>query len=386
MWPYWVIFLVPAFAASVSPGSGLQDSFPSPHRNQPALSWGMIWLSTVLLIGLRDEVGGDWGNYFRYLSGVAGRDLEDVIQMGDPGYQVLNWVSVQMDWGIYGVNLMCGVFFATGLVVFCRRQRLPWVALAVAVPYMLIVVAMGYSRQGVALGIAMLGQTALGGGSTVWFVLWVVLAATFHKSAVFLIPVAALASGQNRLWTAIWVGLTVYMAYTLMLQKEASALYTNYIEAQIQSDGTLIRLLMNAIPAVVYLKWQDRFQFPGAERRLWTWFSILSLCFLGVFFFSSFSTAIDRVALYMLPLQMAVFARLPIALSRRDRNQRSVPDVPAFVARHDYDLELTGIIVVAIIIYYGVIQFIWLNFGNYSSHWIPYKMVNIDLAGPLAFG
>ena len=93
-----------------------------------------------------------------------------------------------MDWGIYGVNLMCGVFFATGLVVFCRHQRLPWLALAVSVPYMLIVVAMGYSRQGVALGIAMLGLTALGRGSTLWFILWVVFAATFHKSAVFLHP------------------------------------------------------------------------------------------------------------------------------------------------------------------------------------------------------
>jgi hypothetical protein len=244
---------------------------------------------------------------------------------------------------------------------------------------------MGYSRQGVALGIAMLGLTALGGGSTLRFVLWVVLATTFHKSAIFLIPVAALASGKNRLWTALWVGLTAYIAYTLMVEKEASALYTNYIDAQFQSDGTFIRLLMNAIPATMYLKWRDRFQFPSAERRLWTWFSILSLVFLGVFFFSSFSTAIDRVALYMLPLQMAVFARLPIALSQRGSDERSACDFPAFVAKYDYDLELLGVTVSAIILYYGLIQFIWLNFGNYSSKWIPYTMVNIGLTGPRAF-
>jgi hypothetical protein len=370
------MFLVPACAATLSPRSGLQDTFASPHRNELVLSWSMIWLSTVALIGLRDEVGGDWGNYFRYLSDVAGRDLKDVVLMKDPGYEVLNWISVQMDWGIYGVNLMCGVFFATGLVFFCRRQDLPWVALAVAIPYMLIVVAMGYSRQGVALGIAMLGLTALGRGSTVWFVLWVVLAATFHKSAVFLLPVAALASGRNRLWTMIWVGLMVYLAYTLMVEKEAAAMYKNYIESQYQSDGTLIRLLMNAIPAVVYLKWRDRFQFSGAERRLWTWLSILSLAFLGLFFFSSFSTAIDRIALYLLPLQMAVFSRLPYALSRRQSESAADEGALCSSSRnsHSYDREVMHLVQMYIIIYYGAVQFIWLNFSNYSSKWLPYRV------------
>ncbi len=383
MWPYWVMFLVPAFAAGLSPASRLQDGFSHSDRGQPALPWGAIWIATALLIGLRDEVGGDWGNYFRYLSAVTGRDLDDVIQMGEPGYQIFNWISSQMDWGIYGVNLMCGVFFATGLVVFCRCQRLPWLALAVSVPYMLIVVAMGYSRQGVALGIAMLGLTALSRGSTLWFVFWVVLAATFHKSAVFLIPVAALASAKNRLWTIIWVGLTVYLAYTLMIEKEAAGLYTNYIEAHIQSDGALIRLIMNAVPALLYLKWRDRFEFPDAEERLWTWFSILSLGFLTLFFVSSFSTAIDRVALYMLPLQMAVFSRLPVALAKRYSGHdpvsalltsESVPSLRTTLVGRDYDLELRGHIVVVTIIYYGFVQFVWLNFGNYSSDWIPYRI------------
>ncbi len=311
------------------------------------LAWGAIWLITALLIGLRDEVGGDWGNYFRYLYGVAGRDLEDAIQIGDPGYQVFNWVSVQIDWGIYGVNLMCGVFFATGLVVFCRHQSLPWLALAVSVPYMLIVVAMGYSRQGVALGIAMLGLTALGRGSTLWFVLWVVLAATFHKSAVFLLPVAALASGQNKLWTIIWSGLTIYAAYTLLVEKEASALYTNYVTSDYQSDGTLIRLFMNAIPAVLYLRWRDRFDFPDYARRLWTWFAILSLGFLGLFFVSSFSTALDRIALYLLPLQLAVFARLPQAFSRRQSDgaaDATIQRFPSLKPIYTYDNNLMTMI------------------------------------------
>ena len=93
---------------------------------------------------------------------------------------------------------MAGGIFAIGLVFFCRNLPRPWLALAVAVPYLVIVVAMGYTRQGVALGLAMLGLVALGKKGTGWFVFWVMLAATFHKTAVLLLPLAALAAAHNR--------------------------------------------------------------------------------------------------------------------------------------------------------------------------------------------
>ena len=67
------------------------------------------------------------------------------------------------------------------MVVFCLTQPRPWLALLIAVPYLVTVVAMGYTRQGVAIGIAMMGISALMGGGVFRFVLWVALAATFHK-------------------------------------------------------------------------------------------------------------------------------------------------------------------------------------------------------------
>jgi hypothetical protein len=61
-------------------------------------------------------------------------------------------------WGaVYVVNFVYGATLAAGTVAFFRRQPWPWLALLVAVPDMLIVVGMGYSRQGFALGCALLG-------------------------------------------------------------------------------------------------------------------------------------------------------------------------------------------------------------------------------------
>jgi EpsG family len=356
MWPYWLMFLVPAVTSlcSRSRRSRIEDGA---RAGGSFFSWLFVWLATTMLVGLRSDVGGDWTNYFQYLDDVAGRDLSQILVKNDPGYLVLNWLSTQIDCGIYGVNLMCGALFATGLVMFCRRQALPWLGLAVAIPYMVIVVAMGYSRQGVALGIAMLGLNALENKSALWFVVWVTVAATFHISALLLMPIAALASTQNRFWAAIWVGLTFGIAYKLMLEKEVGALYTNYVQTQYQSDGALVRLLMNAIPAVIYLKWRVRFQFSEPATRLWTWFAVLSLVFLGLFVISSSTTAVDRVALYLLPLQIVVFARLPFLMSAVGASKSN--------AIHAQ---------LGVLSYYAAVQFVWLNFGSFSSAWIPYRI------------
>lgn len=196
MWPYWAMFLLPSLAAlltSRSEGSTGGNLRPAGQ----AIVWAPVWLLLTLLVGYRFQVGGDWGSYILYLAIVDGLDFAEVLKKEEPAYQLLNWLSIQMDWGIFGVNLIGGAIFAFGLVAFCRRQPRPWLALAVAIPYLVIVVGMGYSRQGIALGLAMLGLVALGNRSILKFVTWVSLAALFHKSAVLLLPISALASTRN---------------------------------------------------------------------------------------------------------------------------------------------------------------------------------------------
>jgi hypothetical protein len=370
MWPYWLMFLVPAWSALSSVDGPAMGAVRRPRGF--AFSWALTWLVATLLIGFREEVGGDWGNYFDYLFKAAGLGIVDVLRESEPGYLLLNWISAQMDWGIYGVNVICGALFATGLIALCRRQPLPWLALAVAVPYLLIVVAMGYSRQGVALGLAMLGLVALGDGSTVRFVALTTLAATFHKSAVLLLPIAALAATRNRYWTLLWVGLVAAVAYKLMLENDVENLYTNYVQAESQSSGTLPRLLMNGLPAAAFFVWRSRFRFSESDARLWTWFAILSFVLLGLFVVSPSTTAVDRIALYLLPLQLVVFSHLPLAL-----NETKSPEVTtnrAVSGEPTLNRKNVMIVVAAILAYYAAELFVWLNFGANSFSWIPYQL------------
>ncbi len=80
-------------------------------------------------------------------------------------------------------------------------------------PYLVVVVAMGYSRQGVAIGLGFFALLALGERDTLKFVLFVALAAAFHKTAVVLVPIAFLARTRHKLCAAVWVGTTGVLLY-----------------------------------------------------------------------------------------------------------------------------------------------------------------------------
>ena len=353
MWPYWVMFAIPAFAALA-----MERKSVKMHLVRLDNEWMSVIIVMTLLIGYRYQVGGDWGNYLPMLDTVMGERLSDVLLMGDPGYQVINWFSSEMRWGIFGVNLMGGAIFSTGLVLFCLSLPRPWLALAVSVPYLVIVLGMGYSRQGIALGFAMLGMVALERGKTYWFVFSGVLGATVHKSAVLLLPIPALAVSRNRYWTATWVGAIAVLAYKLLLEESTETLYQNYVEAEYQSSGALVRLLMNVLPAMILLGWRNKFPFVGTERKLWQWFAYISLALFGILMVSPSSTAVDRVALYMLPLQLVVFSNFPEVFGNPRRGNAAL--------------------VAAVLLYYAAVEFVWLNYADNAGGWIPYRFYPLE--------
>lgn len=356
MWPYFLFFTTLAVLA-VFPRAKPGQSAGAQQEN--AL-WAAAWLALVLFVGLRHEVGGDRSHYLKYLERVQFTPLLEVLALPDPGFYLVNWICDRLGWDILGVNLFSAIVLASGVIIFARGLSRPWLALVVAVPYLVIVVGMGYVRQGMALALTMIGLRALSGGSTVRFVVWVLIGATFHKTAILLLPIAILANTRNRYWTAVWVAAVCGLAYVLMLEDAVEGLYENYIEAEYQSEGALVRLLMNALPAALYLLFRRRFSFGRGEASLWRWFSIISLALLAVLLVSPSTTAVDRIALYMIPLQLVVFSELPTLLgSRRSGNQGWVT---------------------AVVGYYLVVQLVWFNFATHSSYWVPYQVYPLAVA------
>jgi hypothetical protein len=348
MIPYWILFSIPAWLAltihrPVQSGSGRWNAH-----------WKWMFFILVFMIGLRYDVGGDWINYLENIKLYTYKTFTEALTFDEPAYGLLNWIGVKYEWGVYFVNIVCAVLFSWGLIVFSRRQPRAWLAMTVAVPYLVIVVAMGYSRQGVAVGLAMLGLAALSERRLLRFALLIVLAVAFHKSAVILMPLAALASSKKKLFTFMWVALISLLLYRSFVESSIEALQINYLEAEYQSSGASVRIFMNAVPAALFLLFRRRFQLSRDEQNFWTWLSLIALGFVVLVQISPSSTAVDRVALYMIPLQLFVLSRLPEVLGSSSGKGNDGW-------------------VIAVVLYSALIQFVWLFFAIHAFAWLPYQ-------------
>ena len=343
MIPYWLLFSYFAI------GSFLENPKRSADvRTYPLIAFGVAVIA--LLIGLRFEVGADWPTYEFMFSYARHADLGRMIEVGDPAYQFLNWAVYQLGAEIWLVNLFCGAIFAWGLSRFAQVQTHPWLALLVAIPYMVVVVAMGYSRQAVALCILMAGLASiLRGGSLLRFALYVTVAALFHKTAVVAFPLVVLASNRNRVLNLLLGVAASLLFYDMFLGDSMEQFVENYIEAEYSSQGAAIRVVMSLVPATLFFLFRKSLRFSPDEDLIWRNFSLAAFGLLALLLVLPSSTAVDRRALYIMPLQLAVLSRIPGTVMS----------------------QLPG--KVTIIAYSFAVQFVWLNYAAHAEYWVPYK-------------
>jgi hypothetical protein len=339
---YWLLFA--CFAA----GALLRPEAPERKNTSVALLAGsaLVWLA----IGLRYKVGADWETYkFLYsYAGVAG--LRRVLTFGDPGYQLLSWTIHQTGAEIWALNLICSLIFTWGLYRFARVQPDPWLAFVVATPYLIIVVAMGYTRQAMAIGVLMAGLASLNRGAPVLkFAIYVAVAALFHKTAVIVLPLVVFAGRRNKILNALAGIASSILLYDLLLAQSVGGFVRNYIEAEYSSQGAAIRVVMNLVPAILFLIFRTRLRFDPEQANIWRYFSLASLVMPVLLLTLPSSTAVDRMALYLIPLQIAVLPRLQY-LFRSPQAGRAV-----------------------IILYSAAVMFTWLNFAVHARYWVPYR-------------
>jgi len=340
---YWLMFAFFAVGALLSRG-------PLERKGTSvALLAGAVLV--CLAIGLRYKVGADWQTYKILYSYGGVASLGRMLSFGDPGYQLLSWFIRRTGAEIWALNLICSLIFTWGLYRFARAQPDPWLAFVVAVPYLIIVVAMGYTRQAVAIGILMAGLASLKrGGSVVRFSLYAAAAALFHKTAVIVLPLVIFAGRRNRFLNVLAGIASCVLLYDLLLAKSVEGFVRNYIEAEYSSQGAAIRVAMNLVPAILFLTFRKRLQFEEVEANVWQFFSLASLLMPVLLFILPSSTAVDRMALYLIPLQIAVLPRAQYLFQRRGFG-RSVT-----------------------VTYSALVLFTWLNFATHARYWVPYHV------------
>lgn len=354
MLPYWLIFVVFAIGALMANRRVIAAGPDGYHvQNTSSLPLVAAAMIPLVLMGFRYEVGADWYNYERIFDYIRYSKFWNAITTTEPAYGLLNWIAAQNDIGIWLVNLVCAAIFIFGLVRFAQQQPNPWLTVLIAVPYLIIVVGMGYTRQGTAIGCVMLGLMSLSKGSFFRFVLWIGAAAMFHRSALVLIPLVGLAYSRDRLQTSVLVLASLLVGYFFVLPSAMENYSASYLENAYEAQGAGIRMAMNALPAAIFLLFSTRFGLNPVERKVWRMFAFAAFGCVALFFLLESSTIADRLGLYLIPLQLLVFSRLPHAFGSQG--------YPSYA------------FVIAGVGYSSAVQFVWLNYAEHASAWLPYK-------------
>ncbi|HCK04268.1 MAG TPA: hypothetical protein DHV86_05855 [Methylophilaceae bacterium] len=338
---YALIFLLPAMMsiANIQLDSQLSK-----------FSFYLFCFFLIIFVGLRFENGVDWWNYLIFQRAYEDMSFAEVFSEQDPGYGLLNWLSYKLfDGSIFFVNFLSAFFFIAGLAIFCKEMPSPWLAMAISVSFLVIVMGMNYTRQSAALGFALIALTSLFKQRKVMFFLYIALAISFHKSAIVLLPLA-LFGLNNR--------LIVFVAMIFFAPLFYYAFISSFVEAQINlylggggmdSSGAYVRVSLSFTASIFYLLFRKELNLPINIR---TTFDVIagmnSFLFLMLFIFPS-TTVIDRFALFFTPMQIFIFSTLPYIF-------RPFP--------------LSALIILMV---YGAQLFIWLSYSYYAPLWIPYN-------------
>lgn len=341
---YWSLYAVPAFAALFE-----KTLF---HRNSlhPIL---LFFLCLLVIMAFRQS-GGDFYTYNLMIQQFLEEDLSTWLTLTDHAYGFLNWLSIQAGWGIYGVNFFCALIFLFGLYRYTSDEPRPWLLVAAAIPYFVIVAAIGYTRQGTAAGLLMLALTYIQRGSALKATASIILAVGFHSTALIAAPLLYYALSKMRNLKLILIPLflaSLYGGYSATSER-LEFMADVYLESDhYQSSGAVQRAFITAVAAVAFFLYRKRWRYLFDDGQTYFFVALLALALFPLSFFQS--TVADRIGLYLLPFQVLVFARLPVLQSNK---------------------SMTQLATVGVLVAYTLVLFVWLHMGQFSqSLWLPYS-------------
>lgn len=316
-----------------------------------------------IYIGLRIEVGGDWGNYYNnyfifYQNVTLFEYLKNYIFFKDPLFVMVNYLSPKIINNYIFLNFILGIFFSYSLLKFAFLQSRPFFVILIAIPYYVNVIGMGYHRQAIAISFFLFGLTHLLNKHNNRFILATIFASLSHFTSIILLPLLVISSGKFSYKHMFFV-ITLLLILLIVNYDFLLITLHNYISISYSSSGAFIRGLMNALPGFLYLCYSDHEKLKFNNNKLVKNLAIISIILFLIIPISGSSTMIDRIALYLIPFQMIFWSKFLDVFEKNNFSNFLV----FYLVSFGYYLALL----------------VWVYFGNFSLWWFPYRNLFFEL-------
>lgn len=303
------------------------------------------FITLTVLIGTRLEVGGDWFSYIAIYDEISHQGTLNT----DISYYAINLISQKLGLGILGVNLICAALGTFPILFLFSKFPNKNLTVTIAFSYLFLVVGMGYTRQYVATGFLCLFLYQLMCGNIKKSILFLLIAASFHKTAIFFIIFLL---KKEHFFKFLALSFVLFFIFHEKIISLVDLYLLSADEHELSSAGNLPRIILHAAAALIIIIFLKN-KFPNVETHIvFKRYAYISFLFLIVSIFYPSFTLIDRLAVYFLPLQYITFSLF------------------VFTSSQKIILPITNLICA---IFFFIIMEIWLLFGSWSHAWMPYK-------------
>lgn len=288
-------------------------------RTNPGI-YRVIVLALFLISAFRFEVGCDWGGYNAQLEQEKVQGIGKALANREWLWFLFLHIIARLGINYAWINVVAAAAFFAGVHVFARRQYDRVGFLVLLFPVLVMNLPMSGIRQGVAVGLMCVAFTAFMDRRVVKFVILTAIAGSIHSSAIiFLLLVPFCLNLRPGVQMATAAVLALPGLYLLLTGSAADVAFSRYVGSNIEAAGANYR---------VALVFGTGFVFFFLFRRAWQQFypHDFPLMLLGAFMMFGTgallllsSVIADRTGYYLVPLQAAMFARIPYLPIRSGR-------------------------------------------------------------------
>ncbi|PYZ96949.1 capsular biosynthesis protein [Alteribacter lacisalsi] len=311
-----------SFLSRYSAQTGLDQSLIQPVEIRPNRYFAFFAMLTLVIVsGLRINIGDTY--YYRHAFETNVFTLDYALSQKDFGFAILQYVLQQITTDaqilIFVTALITNVLIVAVLYKYSRVFEL---SLYVYVTSGLFLVSMNGIRQFLAAAIIFTATKYIMDGSWKKFTIVVLIASTFHQSALILIPIYFIV--RRPAWTQVTFGillggLILVAGYGYFSQVLFSALgdsqYGHYSEFS-EGGASILRVLVYGAPLLIAFIGRERLRelFPNGDF-------IVNLCVLNLLFMiiASQNWIFARLTIYFGLYQLILVAWIVKLFAEKDR-------------------------------------------------------------------
>jgi len=327
--------------------------FSKKNYSYEVLIWNFYIIFLIIFVGLRHEVGGDWKIYIDFFEESKFFDLEHISLNTDIVYIYINKIANLLGVGIYGVNLFSAIIFFLAINSFLKNTKNKWLGLLICFPIVIVVLGMGYARQGLAFAFALFLILSLENRKIIASLIYFALALFSHKSSLccMLFYIFYILYYKNYKFLILcFIG---FILLYFLFQATFNHLLFFYLGSgqHMMSFGSIPRSLLIALVSIIFLFNINDLELSDYQKFFYKYLSYIILLISPFSFLTSITT--DRILLYYCMIKII------------------------FVSTADLENRSQKLLINGIILLYITYFTIWISIGVNSFSWLPYSIFGL---------